>query len=92
MNSNLAIQLSENAFTTLSAEALAAGKTPEELAADVVESIYAGGRAHVADAAAARAEFERCFGMVDMGHAVGLQNEAIDSDLAGEYGAAAGTA
>jgi len=92
MNSNLAIQLSEHAIAALSAEALAAGKTPEELAADVVEIIYAGGRANAGDAAAARAEFQRCFGMVDMGRAVGLQNEAIDSDLAREYGAVAGTA
>jgi hypothetical protein len=92
MNTNLAIHLSQHAFELLSEQALAAGKTPAELAASVVESVYSGGRAKSIDAATARAEFERCFGTVDVGRPVGLSNEAIDADLAREYGTANGPA
>ena len=92
MNTNLAIQLSEDAFVLLSEQALAAGKTPAELAASVVENIYAGGHPKSLNAATARAEFERCFGSIDLGQPVGLANPAIDADLAREYGTANGPA
>jgi len=91
MHSNLAIQLSERAFSVLSSEALAAGKTPEELAAAVVESIYAGNRIVSPDAEAARVRFEKCFGSIDMGHPIGIENEAIDADLARAYGNSGGS-
>ena len=54
MHSHLAIQLSEHTFAVLSREALVAGKTPEELAAAVVESIYTDNRIVSPDAEAAR--------------------------------------
>jgi hypothetical protein len=92
MSTNLAIQLSEQAFAALSEQAIAAGKTPSELAESVVECIYAGGRSKPIDPATARAEFERCFGSVDLGRPIGLANEAIDADLAREYGAPTGSA
>jgi hypothetical protein len=92
MNTNLAIQLSEHAFVLLTEQALAAGKTPAELAASVVENAYSGGLSKPLDAAAARAEFEKCFGTVDLGRPIGLANAAIDADLAREYGTAAGPA
>ena len=41
MQDNLTIQLSEHAFAILSREALAAGKTPAELAATIVENTCA---------------------------------------------------
>ena len=91
MSSNLAIQLNDNTFAILSEQALAAGKTPEELAASVVESVYAGSRSNVVDAATARTEFQRCFGAIDLGHPVGVENEAIDADLARQYGATTGS-
>jgi len=85
MNTNLDIQLSEQAFSSLSAEALAAGRSPAELAASVVESIYAGNQPDACDPQAARSQFEKCFGSVDLGRPVGLSNEVIDADLVGEY-------
>jgi len=91
MNTNLAIQLSEHAFSSLAVEASASGKTPAELAASVVESVYAGGRLKSPDSQAARSRFERCFGSVDMGRPIGIDNEAIDADLARVYGAANGS-
>jgi hypothetical protein len=91
MHSNLAIQLSEHAFSVLSSEASAAGKTPAELAASIVESIYAGNRIVLPDAEAARARFEKCFGSIDMGHPIGIENEAIDADLARAYGNSGGS-
>jgi hypothetical protein len=86
MNTELAIQLSEHTFAVLSSEASAAGKTPAELAAAVVESIYAGDRIACPDPEAARARFEQWFGSIDMGRPIGIDNEAIDADLAREYG------
>ena len=91
MNTNLAIQLSEHAFSSLSVEASASGKTPAELATSVMESLYAGGRSKSPDARAARSRFERCFGSVDLGRPIGIGNEAIDADLAHGYGAANGS-
>jgi hypothetical protein len=91
VHSNLAIQLSEQTFAVLSREALAAGKTPEELAAAVVESIYADNRSVSPDAEAARVRFEKCFGSIDMGHPIGIENEAIDADLSRAYGNSGGS-
>jgi hypothetical protein len=86
MSSNLSIQVSDQAFQMLSSEALAAGKSPAELAAAAVESIYAGGqRGSAADAQAARSRFEKCFGSVDLGRPIGIVNETIDNDLVGQY-------
>jgi hypothetical protein len=90
MDTNLAIQLSEHAFQLLSEQARTAGKTPAELASSLVENAYSGSLPKPIDAATARAEFERCFGSVDLGRPVGLANAAIDADLAREYGSAAG--
>ena len=92
MPANLAIELSEQTFAVLSHEASASGKTPAELAAAVVEHVYGGSEATSGDAAAARRRFEQFFGSIDMGRPVGIINEAIDADLAREYGAGAGSA
>jgi hypothetical protein len=82
MDTNLAIHLTEHTLELLSQQALAAGKTPAEVAAAVVENAYSGSPATPRDPAAARAAFERCFGSVDMGRPVGVANPAIDNDLA----------
>jgi hypothetical protein len=92
MNTNLAIQLSEHTFAQLSEQAAAAGTTPAELAAAVVESKFAGAPAIKIDAPTARAAFERCFGSVDLGAPIGTDNAAIDADLARQYGASNGSA
>jgi hypothetical protein len=90
MHSNLAIQLSEGAFRALSNEASALGRTPEELAAIVVERTFGGGPSG-RDAAAARLVFEQCFGSVDLGRPIGIANRDIDADIAGEYAVEFGT-
>jgi hypothetical protein len=85
---NLAIELSDQTFQLLSQQAKATGKTPAELAATVVEIAYSGLPSNGADVSVARAEFERCFGSIDLGRPVGLDNQAIDADLGREYGTA----
>ena len=92
MATNLSIQLSEQAFASLANDASALGRTPGELAASVVENIYAGGRSNLPDADAARARFERCFGSVDLGRPVGITNQVIDADLARDYDTSAESA
>lgn len=91
MRTDLAIHLSEHAFTALSNQASAAGKTPAELASSVVEGVFAGVQALPADPEAARRQFEQCFGSVDLGRPIGLANEAIDADLARSYGSTTGS-
>jgi hypothetical protein len=91
MDTHLAIHLSEHTFELLSQQAAAAGKTPAELAASAVEQAYSATRPIAGDAATARANFERCFGSVDLGRPVGIANAAIDADLAGQYGNVNGT-
>jgi hypothetical protein len=88
MDTHLAIQLTEHAFEVLSQQAAAAGKTPAELAAAVVEQAYSVERPIPTDAAAARTNFERYFGSIDLGRPIGMANPAIDVDLGREYGAA----
>jgi len=85
MHTNIAIQLSEHAFSSLVDEASAVGKTPAELAAAVVEKTYSQPHAESPDANSARSQFERCFGSVDLGRPIGLSNESIDADLANEF-------
>ena len=43
------------------------------------------------DAAAARLRFEQCFGSIDRGQPIGIENAAIDADLAREYRVADGS-
>jgi hypothetical protein len=75
----------------LTAEARRQGTTPERLALDTLrKSLVPNGekkaRLTEAEKQAARAEFERHFGEVDLGHPTGTDNEQIDTDLAREYG------
>jgi len=44
-------------------------------------------RATTSDDDAARKQFEQCFGSVDLGRPIGIENIPIDTDLAREYGA-----
>jgi hypothetical protein len=92
MSTRLPIELSEHAFAVLSQQASAVGKTPAELAASVVETIYAGQSAPQLDPETARAQFELCFGSVDLGRPIGITNDAIDADLARLYGTTNGSA
>jgi hypothetical protein len=91
MPTELAIHLSEQAFSSLAAAAVAAGKTPAEQAAAVVENVYAGGRPELRDAETANREFEQWFGSIDLGRPIGIENASLDADLAREYGSAHGS-
>lgn len=91
MPTDLSIQLSDVAFTSLASAASAAGTTPAELAAAVVEQNYARHPVGERDAETARAQFEQLFGSVDLGRPIGLANDAIDADLARSYGSTAGS-
>ena len=86
MDTYLAIQLTEHAFELLSQRAAAVGKTPAELAATTIEEAYSTDSAHPCDPVAARAAFEKCFGSVNVGSPIGIENAAIDADLARAYG------
>jgi len=91
MHTNLAIQLSEHTFSVLLNEASVAGKTPAELAASIVENVCAGERPKRCDAEAANRDFEQCFGSVDIGRPLGIDNAEIDADLGRAYGANSGS-
>jgi hypothetical protein len=85
MHANLDIHISEQALAALSSQAVATGKTPAELASAVVEQAYGVLQTTSADAASARAQFEACFGSVDVGQPIGVANPAIDVDLARDF-------
>jgi hypothetical protein len=89
MSTNLPIQLSDHTFQALASAAVNVGKTPAELAADVVERTY-GSTPSKVDPRVARAEFERCFGSIDIGTPVGVANDEIDRDLARIYQSSVG--
>jgi hypothetical protein len=91
MDTHLAIHLSDDTFEVLSQQAAATGKSLAELAASAVEQAYSPARQTSVDPATSRADFERCFGSIDLGRPVGIANPAIDADLAREYGNVNGT-
>lgn len=85
MQNELSIQLTSDAFASLSDAAVSSGKTPAELAAKVVENAYGAGQISTgADAEQARRDFEQCIGSVDLGYPLDLDNDRIDADIARE--------
>src|SRR5262245_60574350 len=89
----LTVELSEGTYTALECRAQAAAQSPAELAAAALEQRFGipGGtqpgepRGTEAGMQAARRRFERHLGAIDLGHATGADNEAIDADLARAY-------
>ncbi len=87
MSHSLTIRLNDEAFSRLQQQAIAAGTSPEELAAASLErQCEAIGpiRSEV-EIQASRERFERHFGEIDLGYPTGADNEGIDADLAREY-------
>ena len=84
---SLTVQLSEEAFSTLQRQAVAASMSPAELAAASLERLCEARHPALSDAErdAARQRFERHFGEIDLGYPTGAENEGIDADLATEY-------
>jgi hypothetical protein len=90
MSTNLPIEVSDQAFRALASAAGNVGKTPAELAADVVERAYGLQRTKT-DPKAAQGEFEKCFGSINLGTPIGVENADIDRDLARAYESSAGS-
>jgi hypothetical protein len=89
MSHQVTVELSDVAFAALESEASASARPVEQVAAAALEQRFVGnGRKPDTDAEkqAARDRFRSNFGAIDLGYATGLDNEAIDADLAREYG------
>src|SRR5207249_3028215 len=93
MSRVLTVELSDTAYAVLSQKAQVAGTSPTQLAAAALEKQFgaqpATAKSSLAvtedERQAARMRFERHFGAVDLGRAIGADNEEIDADLAREY-------
>lgn len=93
MRRDLTIELSEAVYTSLERQARAVSQSPAEFAAEALERrLGESGRTRchetstrAEEAKAAQVRFERHFGAVDLGYATGVDNEAIDAELARTY-------
>lgn len=93
MSQTLTLELSDEVYTVIQRHAEIAGTSPPHWVATLLEQQYSRptdwqtGRAQRTEEEkqAARAQFERHFGEVDLGYATGVDNEQIDADLAREY-------
>lgn len=93
MGRDLTIELSQAAYTTLERQARAAAQSPAEFAAEALEQRFGDPdrtRGHETPASevetqAVRLRFERHLGAVNLGYATGVDNEAIDAELARAY-------
>lgn len=82
MSRTLTVELDERVYATLAEKAGAAGSTPDQLAATVLAERFP----PTPPEGRKTADIRKFFGIVHAPHAVGLDNEAIDADLAREYG------
>ncbi len=93
MSHPLTVELSDAAYAALQFRARAAAQSPAQLAAAALEQRFgipdgmreSGHPTIEAEKQAARERFERHFGAVNLGYATGIDNEAIDADLARAY-------
>jgi putative hemolysin len=87
MSQSLTVELSDTAFAALEREAIIAKTSPAGVAAALLEQQYRHrwSAPSESERQAARQRFERHFGEIDLGHATGADNEAIDADLGREY-------
>ena len=93
MSRALSVELSDAAFAALEIRARAAGRSPADLAAGLLEQQFIvpnGGQGlqrppDEQTKQAARERFERHFGAVNLGQPTGADNESIDADLARAY-------
>lgn len=93
MSQQITLEIPDNTYESLRAEADAIGSAPAELAATVIQQKY-GSAQEVAtrrkpltesEKQAARERFRRMIGAVHLGYPLGADNESIDADLAREY-------
>jgi hypothetical protein len=91
MSQILTVEVDDQVYQAICKQAEAAGTSPAQLAGSALAKQFNGKPKRVdtrtdAEKQAARERFERHFGSVDLGHPIGTDNEAIDADLAREYG------
>lgn len=92
MSQELTIQLSDTAYAQLQLRAISEAKSPSELVVAAIErqlALPCGSEPSPTtdpDNQGARGLVRKYFGTFDLGYAVGADNEAIDADLAREYG------
>lgn len=93
MSQKLTIELSNDLYAAIERQALEDNTSPTQIVLMSLEQYFQQGQSilqHMqehseAELAAARARFERHFGVVDLGYPTGVDNEHIDADLAREY-------
>ncbi|MBI1831190.1 MAG: hypothetical protein HYR84_07060 [Planctomycetes bacterium] len=91
MSQTLVVEVNDQVYETIRKQAEAAGTSPAHVAGQALEQRFNGtpkpaDTRSEAEKEAARQRFRRHFGAVDLGHPIGTDNEAIDADLAREYG------
>lgn len=87
MSQILTLELSEQMFAAIQQQAATMGIAPEHLAATLLERQFTQvfkSLFNEAEEDAARAKFERHFGMLKL-DTISLDNESLDADLVGEY-------
>jgi len=85
MEHKLTITLPDEVYQPLVEAALEQGRTPEELAAERLSRTLP--KPQQQPNGEKRGSIREFFGIVSLGHPTGADNESIDRDLAGEYGA-----
>ena len=93
MSQTLTLELSDEVYNAIRHHAEVAGTSPAQFAATSLErefGIALGAQAvsaqrTEAEKQAAREQFERLCGAVNLGYPTGTDNESIDADLAREY-------
>jgi hypothetical protein len=87
MSQTLTVQISDQAYAAIRAQAETTGVSDVKVAADALERQFRNGDGTVTDEErqAARERFERHFGEVNLGSPTGTDNECIDADLARAY-------
>lgn len=88
MKQPLVIELSDDAYAAIERRAAGVGMTPESMAAASLEQQFGRSSTELRAGSQSRAESGRLedqFGAVDLGHATGADNAAIDADLARAY-------
>jgi hypothetical protein len=91
MSQTLTLEVNDQVYESIRQQAEAVGTSPAQLAVAALEHRFNGIHKKVdprteAEKRAANERFERHFGSVDLGYPTGTDNEAIDADLAREYG------
>ena len=80
--SQLSVELNNSTLATIEEQAKAVGISPAKLVRDLLEQQFSGLRTNKPDV---QTRFEDHFGVIDLGHPLGSDNESIDDDLATAY-------